>query len=181
MSVDLTQNAFVGDIIALAFKVKDVVHAAINGLLPETALDNSKSAFIPNFAFNAVTYPGANDPNLNGKPVLVLAVKTVDHTNNNAETFSYLFLNFAPLVVDISGKADKATSATANNFAAFDANGNPVDSNIAKSTVAIKAPNPTAGHIPALDANGNAVDNGHTIGTVSQIQTMILNTLGLNV
>ena len=181
MSLDLTQYAYVGDVIALASKIKDVLASAINGLLPETALDNSKSAFISNFAFNAVAYPGANAPNLNGKPVLVLAVKTIDHTNNNAETFSYLFLNLAPLIVDISGKADKATGATTNNLAMFDANGNPVDSNIAKSNVAIKASNPTAGHIPALDANGNAIDNGHAIGTVSQIQSMILNTLGLNV
>ena len=139
-------------------------------------LDQAGTTFVQSFSFSTQTYPGAANPNLDGKPVLVLAVKTVDHTNNNAQTISYHFLDMAALVdtytvkagdstkiltiagreieikvsavennaitvqndglhVNISAKADKVSGATANNVSALDANGNLVDSGIAKDNI----------------------------------------------
>lgn len=133
-----------------------------------------KTEFVPSFAFSETTYPGATDPKLEGKPVMVLAVK-----GENPDSCTYSFLSMAALVdtykakatgkdksttvtiadyevdvkvnvsaaagniltlkddglyvptpekTDISGKADKAKSATAGNFAALDADGNLTDS-----------------------------------------------------
>lgn len=130
----------------------------------EMFLDQTKTEFVPSFAFSETTYPGATDPKLEGKPVMVLAVK-----GENPDSCTYSFLSMAALVdtykakatgkdksttvtiadyevdvkvnvsaaagniltlkddglyvptpekTDISGKADKAKSATAGNFAA---------------------------------------------------------------
>lgn len=140
----------------------------------EMFLDQTKTAFVGKFKFSDTTYPGATDPKLDGKPVMVLAVK-----GENPDSCTYSFLNMAALVdtyaakttgkdasttvtiagyevdvkvnvsaavgnalilkddglyvptpeeVDISGKADKVTGATAGNFAALDGEGNLTDS-----------------------------------------------------
>ena len=41
----------------------------------ELFLDQTKTTFAAKFKFDAATYPGATDPKLDGKPVMVLAVK----------------------------------------------------------------------------------------------------------
>lgn len=140
----------------------------------EMFLDQTKTAFVGKFKFSDTTYPGATDPKLDGKPVMVLAVK-----GENPDSCTYSFLNMAALVdtyaakttgkdasttvtiagyevdvkvnisaavgnalilkddglyvptpkeVNISGKADKVTGATAGNFAALDGEGNLTDS-----------------------------------------------------
>lgn len=139
----------------------------------EMFLDQTKTEFVGKFAWSDTAYPGSTNPNLNGKPVMVLAVKGDDGS------VTYSFLNMATLVdtytskvegkdasttiiiegyevevkvnisadadnqlelkadglyvakpasVDISGKADKVTGATAGNFAGLDENGNLTDS-----------------------------------------------------
>lgn len=45
------------------------------------------------FKFDAATYPGATDPKLDGKPVMVLAVK-----GENPDSCTYSFLSMAALV-----------------------------------------------------------------------------------
>lgn len=77
-------------------------------------------------------------------------------------------------VSDISGKADKVSSATNNNFAALDANGNLKDSGHKHSDYltqhqdisgkADKVSGATSGNVATLDANGNLVDSGKTLG-----------------
>lgn len=72
---------------------------------------------------------------------------------------------------DISDKADKVSSATANNFAALDANGNLKDSGHKHSDYltqhqditgkADKVSGGTTDNFAALDANGNLKDSGH--------------------
>ena len=119
----------------------------------ELFLDQTKTTFVAKFKFDAATYPGATDPKLDGKPVMVLAVK-----GENPDSCTYSFLSMAALVdtykakavgkdasttvtlkddglyvptpeeVDISGKADKVTGATTGNLAALDGEGNLTDS-----------------------------------------------------
>ena len=88
----------------------------------ELFLDQTKTTFVAKFKFDAATYPGATDPKLDGKPVMVLAVK-----GENPDSCTYSFLSMAALV-DISGKADKVTGATTGNLAALDGEGNLTDS-----------------------------------------------------
>lgn len=68
------------------------------------------------------------------------------------------------------GKAEKAASPTAGNFAGLDASGNPTDSGKKPGDFAAashthtdkadKVKNATAGHFAGLDANGNLTDSG---------------------
>ena len=91
----------------------------------ELVLDQTKTVFVDSFTFSAETYPGATDPELEGKPVLVLAVKGSDHS------VTYSFLDLERLTdVDLSNYLTKVTDATEGNLAALDANGNVVDSGI---------------------------------------------------
>lgn len=187
----------------------------------EMFLDQAKTEFVGNFAWSAATYPGSTNPNLDGKPVFVLAVKGEDPTDDP----SYSFLNMETLVdtyspaagdgsasvtvsgytiavnvnlstdagniitkdangklyaahQDISGKADKVSSATSGNFAGLDANGNLTDSGSKAADFAAaghthadkadKVASATAGDLAGLDANGNLTDSGVAAGNVMQ-------------
>lgn len=55
----------------------------------EYFLDQTKSQFVQSFAFSSETYPGAVNPSLEGKPVMVLAVKSGDGVSS---TFSFVDL-----------------------------------------------------------------------------------------
>lgn len=71
----------------------------------EQVVDQAKTTFAQEFAWSAETYPGTTDPGLDGKPVLVLAVKTVGDTN----TVTYSFLDMGKLVdLYTGGESDTA-------------------------------------------------------------------------
>ncbi len=189
MAYNVNQKATLRNLQQLATQAKSAIDAAIASLPQEMYLDNTKSAFVENFVFNATTYPGATNPNLDGKPVLVFAVKTVDHTNSNAETLSYSFLNLLTLVDVYTVKAGDSTkvlnlaghefefkvSADTGNAVEVLADGIAVrvsttannaltkDANglyVNITGKADKVANATAGHVAGLDANGNPTDTG---------------------
>lgn len=58
----------------------------------EKFLEQTKTALVEEFVWNEDDYPGTENPNLDGNPVLVLAVK------GNDETTSYSFLNLKYLL-----------------------------------------------------------------------------------
>jgi hypothetical protein len=58
----------------------------------EYFLDQAKTAFVQEFAWSAETYAGSTNPELDGKPVLVMAVKGDD------DTVTYSFVNVETLV-----------------------------------------------------------------------------------
>lgn len=57
----------------------------------EMFLDQAKTKFVSNFVWSAETYVGSTNPDLDGKPVMVLAVK-------GDESVTYSFLNLEELV-----------------------------------------------------------------------------------
>jgi hypothetical protein len=61
----------------------------------EMFLDQSKTEFVAKFKWSDATYPGSTNPSLDGKPVMVLAVKGTEGTE---ETISYSFLSMSALV-----------------------------------------------------------------------------------
>ena len=63
----------------------------------EIFLDGLNTTFEPNFTWSNVTYPGSTDPNYDGNPVLVLAIKT-QPANNVAATTTYHFISLNSLV-----------------------------------------------------------------------------------
>lgn len=164
MPYDVNKLATLDFIQTIAARLLSEFNTKINALPTEHFLDTTKTTFVKSFAFNNTTYPGATNPSLDGKPVLVMALKAIDHANNNAESTSYIFIDLAFLAD--TGKADKVGSATANNLASLDANGNLQDSGIPKTNVALKANNPTNGHVAGVDGNGNPTDTGIVANTV---------------
>ena len=141
-----------GNSIALYTTTDTTGDAALTLDLPaELVVDATKTKFVTNFSFVSEDYPNATDPDLDGKTVLVLAIKTTD---KGVDTTSYSFLSADDLVikisttannaielksdglhVDITGKQDKDEDAVENNIAKFDVNGNAVDAGIAAAKV----------------------------------------------
>ena len=135
----------------------------------ELFLDQAKTTFVQKFVFSTETYPGATDPKLAGKPVMVLAVK-----GQNPDSCSYSFLDMSALVdtykAKVTGKDASTTitvsgyeievkvnvSATAGNALVLKDDGLYV--NI--SGKADKVKNATAGNFAALDESGNLTDSG---------------------
>ena len=143
----------------------------------ELVLDQLKTKFEPNFVFNAETYPGATNPSLDGKPVLVIAVK--DTTAAGTVTVTYSFLNMETLVniytaadasITINGYtiAVKIDPAQGNRLK-LTANGLMVD----VSDKADKDSDAVEGNIAVFDDNGNPVDSDTTFATDTEVTAMI--------
>ena len=151
----------------------------------ELFLDAARTTFSSNFTFSAASYPGATNPSLDGKPVLVLAVRgTTDVESGTAsDTVTYSFLNMEDLVDVYTIKTGDSAkilsianneievhiSAAANNAIEVKADGLHVDI----SGKADKVSNATAGNIAALDANGNITDSGISVATTAQVTEML--------
>jgi len=96
-----------------------------------------------------------------------------DSTKKNITLKSGLSQQVLVAHQDISGKADKDTDAVTGNIAKFDANGNPIDSGIAATDLAIVDADAVEGNFAAFDANGNPVDSGHKHSDYKTKQTAV--------
>ena len=169
----------------------------------ELVLDQLKTTFVSSFAFSAETYPGATNPSLEGKPVLVIAVK--DTTAAGVTTTTYSFLDMTSLV-DIYTAADNSITINgytvavkinpdANNRLEVTSTGlkvnvddkadkvdrataaaahNPYDPTTqAEQYAAFNQAYTLTNHIVILDANGNIVDSGNVFATTADIQAYV--------
>lgn len=141
----------------------------------EMFLDQAKTTFVQKFAFSTETYPGATDPKLDGKPVMVLAVK-----GENPDSCTYSFLSMAALVDTYKAKAtdkDKSTtvtiagyevdvkvnvSAAAGNALTLKDDGLyvPTPEEVDISGKADKVTGAVTGNFATLDGEGNLTDSG---------------------
>ena len=159
--------------------------AASFNFAEEIFLQQTGTEIVENFAFNSETYVGATNPNLDGKTVLVLAVKG-DKAEN--PTVKYSFVSMEKLiksVVAAAGDSSKILTISgytitvnidpsATNLLTVTANGLMVDG----SGKADKVQNATAGHVATLDANGNLTDSGHGIATDAAVNAMLDEVMG---
>ncbi len=130
----------------------------------EISLDAATTHLISTFTFNADLYVGATNPNLNGKPVLVLGVKTKSN-DGQTTTLSYSFIDVSSLVdvytasdtsiVITDNKIKANVSADSDNMLATTANGLKVD----LSSKVDKAAS-TAGNVVTFADNGAVSDTG---------------------
>lgn len=132
----------------------------------EMFLDQIKTEFVPKFTFDEETYPGATNPNLNNKPVMVLAVK------GEGEDVSYSFLNMAALVDTYTAKTegkDATTTVTVEGYEIDVAvNVSAAEGNILQKredglyvpATAIKVEGAGEGNLTAFGANGSLADSG---------------------
>lgn len=148
----------------------------------ELFLDQTKTQFVPAFAFSTATYAGATDPNLDGKPVMVLAVKG----ENNEITYS--FLDMAALVDTYKPKAGDGTATVTVSGYEISVNVNisaESDNALVKKDDGLYVPKAdvvdisgktdkvdgaTAGNFAGLDANGNLTDSGKAPTDFSKVE-----------
>lgn len=75
-------------------------------VLPEeTFLDGSKTELVSDFAWDITKYPKSTDPELNGKSVLVLAVKSV-------RTVRYSFISLDSVIAKLIGEDTESVSVS---------------------------------------------------------------------
>lgn len=137
----------------------------------EMVLDQAKTAFVPQFTWSLETYPGTEDPGLNGKPVMVLAVKGSDGSVN------YSFMGMAALVDTYKAKVEGKDASTTVTIAGYEVD---VKVNVSKepnnvlearadglyvpktdiSGKADKVQPAVDGNFAGLDASGNLTDSG---------------------
>lgn len=140
--------------------------------LPEELfLDQNKTAFVGSFAWKEADYPGSTNPNLEGKPVMVLAVK------GDGDSVTYSFLNMEKLTDTYSAKAgDGSATVTVagyeisvnvnlsddpDNIISKDASGKLVAKHQSIAGKADKVSgDETNGKLAGLDANGNLTNSG---------------------
>ena len=136
----------------------------------ESFLDQAQTTFTSSFTFSTATFgTDTTNPNLDGKPVLTLAVKTVDAQGNT--TIKYSFLNVEDLV-DIYTVATDTTSqrtlTIADNKISFNLNADSDNAIEATATglkvditgKADKDTDAVENNVAKFDANGNPVDAG---------------------
>ncbi|MBR0093774.1 MAG: hypothetical protein IJP91_00685 [Synergistaceae bacterium] len=147
----------------------------------ELVLDALHTTFVGSFTFNAETYPGATNPSLDGKPVLVIAVK--ETTAAGTVTTTYSFLNLESLIdtytVALGDSAKVLTingyvitfhvSASAGNHLTVNNDGLMVD----VSDKADKDTDAVAGNLAVFDANHNPVDSGYTFATTANVTELV--------
>lgn len=141
----------------------------------EMFLDQTKTAFVGEFKFSDTTYPGATDPKLDGKPVMVLAVK-----GESPDSCTYSFLSMAALVDTYKAKVTGKDASTTVTIAGYEVDvkvnvsaavGNalvlkddglyvPTPEEVDISGKADKATGATTGNFAALDGEGNLTDSG---------------------
>jgi len=130
--------------------------------LPEEMfLDQNKTEFVGSFAWSAAKYPGSTNPELDGNPVMVLAVKG-DETNP-----SFSFLDMQALVDTYTANDDSVTVGSYKIAVKIDPTaGNALQLVAGKglrvdiSGKADKVASATSGDLAGLGADGNLTDSG---------------------
>ena len=135
----------------------------------EIFLDQAGTELVQNFAFSAATSPNSTNPNLDGKTVLVLAVKGDKQTN---PTVKYSFIDVEALIdiytasdtsITISGYNVKVNiDPAATNLLSLTANGLMVDA----SGKIDKVTSPTTGNVPLLASDGSLTNSTIVGGNV---------------
>ena len=177
MPYDVNKLTTVAQLQTLAARVKTEIGNAIDALPTEMFLDQAHTAFVPNFTFAQATYTGATDPNLNGKPVLVLAVKGIE--NDGTESITYSFLDVSTLVDTYTVKTGDSTKVL--NIAGYEVEfkisasaGNIITPNADGLYVTNRVSGAANGNITSFDANGAPVDSGIASANVLQVSNIAL-------
>lgn len=142
----------------------------------ELFLNQLGTEIIENFSWSAANYPNSTNPNLDGKTVLVLAVKG-DKTTN--PTIKYSFVNMEKLVDTYTASDTSITingynvavkiSAAANNALTLNNDGLHVDISGKMNKVAGAA----TGNIATFGSDTGVVDSGSRFCTDAEFTAML--------
>lgn len=141
----------------------------------EIFLDQAETTIVENFAFSSLAYPNTTNPNLDGKTVLVLAVKG----DATTPTVKYSFVNLEKLIdkysasdtsIVIDGYKIKANIASdTDNLLSLRPSGLYVDGSSKMNLV----PTATAGNIAIFDSDGAVIDSGSKFCTNAEFNAML--------
>ncbi len=157
--------------------------AVVFNLPAEMFLDQARTKFEKDFAWSAGTYPGSEDPSIDGKPVMTLAVKGDDGS------VSFSFLDMSALVDTYKPKGGGKDASTTVTVAGYEIDVKVNISQEAGNQLQMKAdglyvPKPeavnvtgkadkvqgaTEGDLATLDASGNLVDSGKKPSDFSKV------------
>ena len=145
--------------------------------LPEEIyLDQTQTSFVQSFLFSQATYPGATNPTLDGKPVLVLAVKG-DKTLN--PTLTYSFLNLESLITAYTA-ADNAINIAGSsiglNISTAQGNILSIANDGLLGTMQIGSA--SAGNFAIFGESGIIVDGDFGVATDADINSMLDSVFG---
>lgn len=153
--------------------IKQYVDNLINNLPSEQFLDLTNTTYVDSFTWNATTYPNSTNPNLDGKPVLVLALKD----NDGAVQYGFVSLNDLVDVytgdgthIDITGGtvSHKNSGATAGSYGqAYERGGIDLSFIVPHLTVDGK------GHITAISDKTVHFQVGDGVVTIAAGQTSV--------
>ena len=148
----------------------------------EIFLDQAGTTLVENFAWSLATYPGSTNPNLEGKTVLVLAVKGDKETN---PTVKYSFVNLEKLIdaytagdnsITINGySVTVKISQTLGNLLELKNDGLFVGSDPTKID---KVTNAVQGNFATWGLSGALVDSGVTFAINNDVTAMITDVFG---
>ena len=126
----------------------------------EMFLDQTKTEFVGKFKFSDTTYPGATDPKLDGKPVMVLAVK-----GENPDSCTYSFLSMAALVDTYKAKAVGKDTSTTVSIAGYEVDVKVNVSAAEGNALTLKEDGlyVSTANVEASDTNGNIKVNGKEV------------------
>ncbi|MBR0287761.1 MAG: hypothetical protein IJQ82_02155 [Selenomonadaceae bacterium] len=140
----------------------------------ELYLDQVKTTFVSSFAFASGGYTGATNPNLDGKPVLVFAVKD----NAASPNITYSFLNLEALIDTYTGGNDIDVTNNVISVKRDPATDNILSSCASGLKATAKVPNVTQGNIAIFGANGAIVDSGFSVASDADIAAGIASIFG---
>lgn len=138
----------------------------------EIFLDQAGTTLVENFEWNATAYPNSTNPNLDGKTVLVLAVKGDKETN---PTTKYSFVNLEKLVDNYTA-ADNSITINGYTIAVkiSTAEGNALELKNDGLYVDIsggiaKVKDATAGNVAIFTSDGSIADSTYGIATLAEV------------
>lgn len=145
----------------------------------EKFLDLLQTKVVNDFAWSAATYPDSTNPNLDGKPVFVLALKNEE---GGTTTTSYSFASLAGLIVSYTAKDASIVipaggtsigvqiSAGTENLLELKNDGLFVGHDDKKMDTVTGA---VEGNLAVFDANGKVVDSNITFASDSAVAACI--------
>ena len=112
VTYDLTKEVGMNGAKVLLEELKDYADKVVTASGSDKYLDQTKTTLVENFAFASGGYTGATDPGLDGKPVMVLAVRDSGGTN-----VTYSFVDMTKLL-DTYTAADASMNVSGRTLAA---------------------------------------------------------------
>lgn len=137
----------------------------------EIFLDQVRTKFVQKFAWSAATYPGSTNPNLDGKPVFVLAVKGDKETD---PTLTFSFVNLEGLISTYTAKNAGISIAGTSIGVNLSANAGNILSIADDGLLGeLKVDGAVKDNFATFGLSGAIVDSGFTVASDSAINTML--------